>query len=78
MNTMAQNLTITAQWVELFTVTFNSQGECRSCPTSNEELGGKDLMTTRIGYTLNIGTLAIGKKFDFNTPITETITLFGS
>ncbi|MFA6595398.1 MAG: hypothetical protein WCT00_03710 [Bacilli bacterium] len=43
MNTMAQNLTITAQWVELFTVTFNSQGgKCRSCPTSNErELGGK-------------------------------------
>ena len=76
----AENVTIVVQWTELptFTVTFDSTGG--SSVTAQNVIEGQKAIKpadpTKQGYTFAAWHTEDGEVFDFDTPITENITLY--
>ena len=76
----AENVTIVVQWTELltFTVTFDSTGG--SSVTAQNVIEGQKAIKpadpTKQGYTFVAWHTEDGEVFDFDTPITENITLY--
>ena len=77
---ITEDITLTAQWLEVFTVTFDSQGG--SAITAQEVTDGDtatlpDPAPTYEGFTFTHWSLTVdGEAFLFTTPITADITLY--
>ena len=77
---ITEDITLTAQWLEVFTVTFDSQGG--SAITAQEVTDGDtatlpDPAPTYEGFTFTHWSLTVdGEAFLFTTPITADTTLY--
>lgn len=71
-----KTLTLYAQWkVSSHTVTFDSNGgSAVASQTVDDKAKAKEPTSTRSGWTLD-GWYLDGVKYDFNTPVTQDITL---